>query len=180
RPSAPIIEDWVSDSEDESEADPLQNDPSFVQPTEQVNTPMPSIKPVEHPIPTANFKTAIPKPKPHGNRRNRKACFVCKSLTHLIKDCNYYEKKMAQTPARNHAQRGKLQHYAKMTHLNPQRHVVPTTVLTKSKLVPITAARPVTTAVPQTHGNPHHALKDKGVINSGCSRHMTGNMSYLH
>nr|GEW98127.1 retrovirus-related Pol polyprotein from transposon TNT 1-94 [Tanacetum cinerariifolium] len=28
-------------------------------------------------------------------------------------------------------------------------------------------------------GNPHHALKDKGVIDSGCSRHMTGNMSYL-
>nr|GEW63320.1 hypothetical protein [Tanacetum cinerariifolium] len=30
RPSAPIIEDWVSDSEDNSEAEPLQNDSSFV------------------------------------------------------------------------------------------------------------------------------------------------------
>nr|GEX46451.1 ribonuclease H-like domain-containing protein [Tanacetum cinerariifolium] len=28
-------------------------------------------------------------------------------------------------------------------------------------------------------GNPQHALKDKGVIDSGCSRNMTGNMSYL-
>nr|GEV64316.1 hypothetical protein [Tanacetum cinerariifolium] len=28
-------------------------------------------------------------------------------------------------------------------------------------------------------GNPQHALKDKGVIDSGCSRHLTGNMSYL-
>nr|GFA89001.1 hypothetical protein [Tanacetum cinerariifolium] len=28
-------------------------------------------------------------------------------------------------------------------------------------------------------GNPQYALKDKGVIDSGCSRHMTGNMSYL-
>nr|GEY80400.1 hypothetical protein [Tanacetum cinerariifolium] len=27
--------------------------------------------------------------------------------------------------------------------------------------------------------NPQHALKDKGVIDSGCSRHMIGNMSYL-
>nr|GEZ20080.1 ribonuclease H-like domain-containing protein [Tanacetum cinerariifolium] len=27
--------------------------------------------------------------------------------------------------------------------------------------------------------NPQQALKDKGVIDSGCSRHMTGNMSYL-
>ncbi|GJT98179.1 hypothetical protein Tco_1093697 [Tanacetum coccineum] len=29
------------------------------------------------------------------------------------------------------------------------------------------------------HGNPKIDLQDKGVINSGCSRHMTGNMSYL-
>ncbi|GJV73986.1 putative ribonuclease H-like domain-containing protein [Tanacetum coccineum] len=29
------------------------------------------------------------------------------------------------------------------------------------------------------HGNPQMYLQDKGVINSGCSRHMTGNMSYL-
>ncbi|GKA60007.1 putative ribonuclease H-like domain-containing protein [Tanacetum coccineum] len=29
------------------------------------------------------------------------------------------------------------------------------------------------------HGNPQMDLQDKGVIDSGCSRHMTGNMSYL-
>nr|GEU93136.1 putative ribonuclease H-like domain-containing protein [Tanacetum cinerariifolium] len=46
------------------------------------------------------------------------------------------------------------------------QHVVPTAVLTRSRLVPLTAARPVTTA-------------DKGVIDSGCSRHMTWNISYL-
>nr|GEY07012.1 hypothetical protein [Tanacetum cinerariifolium] len=28
-------------------------------------------------------------------------------------------------------------------------------------------------------GNPQYALKDKGVIDNGCSRHMKGNMSYL-
>nr|GFB98092.1 ribonuclease H-like domain-containing protein [Tanacetum cinerariifolium] len=28
-------------------------------------------------------------------------------------------------------------------------------------------------------GNPQHALKDKGVIDSGCSRHMIVNISYL-
>nr|GEU52651.1 hypothetical protein [Tanacetum cinerariifolium] len=118
-----------------------------------------------------------------------------------------------------------------MTLPNPQRHVVPTVVLTKSKFVPLSAARQVTTVVsptnvtrprpaktvvtkphspPRRHinrspspkastfplkvtaakapmvnvvmgnwGNPQHALKDKGVINSGCPRHMTGNMSYL-
>nr|GFB95032.1 hypothetical protein [Tanacetum cinerariifolium] len=30
-----------------------------------------------------------------------------------------------------------------------------------------------------TQGNPQQALKDKGVIDSGCSRHMIRNMSYL-
>nr|GEW07239.1 hypothetical protein [Tanacetum cinerariifolium] len=138
-----------------------------------------SVKTIENSIPAANHKTAIPKLQSHRNHKNRKACFVYKSLTHLIKDCDYYEKKLAQTPARNHAQRGNHQQHTKMTLPNPQRHVVPTTVLTKSKLVPITAARPVTAVVPKTHGNPQHALKDKGVIDSRCSRHMTGNMSYL-
>ncbi|GJT31038.1 ribonuclease H-like domain-containing protein [Tanacetum coccineum] len=32
---------------------------------------------------------------------------------------------------------------------------------------------------PETMGNPQHDLKDKGVIDSGCSRNMTGNRSYL-
>nr|GEU53875.1 hypothetical protein [Tanacetum cinerariifolium] len=57
RPSAPIIEDWVSDSEDESETKTPQNVPSFVQPTEQVKSPRPSVKHVETFIPTANSKT---------------------------------------------------------------------------------------------------------------------------
>nr|GEV12031.1 putative ribonuclease H-like domain-containing protein [Tanacetum cinerariifolium] len=68
-------------------------------------------------------------------------------------------------------------------------HDAPTTILTRSRLVPLNAARPVTTAVPQTNvqhqmpakhvGNLQQALKDKGVIDSGCLRHMTGNISYL-
>nr|GFA78689.1 hypothetical protein [Tanacetum cinerariifolium] len=43
RPSTPIIEDWVSDSEDESETKTPQNVLSFVQPTEQVKSLRPSI-----------------------------------------------------------------------------------------------------------------------------------------
>nr|GEY21558.1 hypothetical protein [Tanacetum cinerariifolium] len=96
RPSAPIIEDWISDSEDDSEAELLHNAPSFVQPTEQVKNPRPFVKTVENSIPTANHRTTISKPKSHENSRNRKVCFV---------------------------------------------------LLTKSKLVPLTAARQVTTAV---------------------------------
>nr|GEZ36908.1 hypothetical protein [Tanacetum cinerariifolium] len=232
RPSAPLIEDWVSDLEDDSKGEPkhTQSAPSCVQPTNHVKTPRPSVKTVKHLIPVDYLRKDFPKSKGHSNSRNRKACFVCKSLTHLIKYYDYYEKKMVQTLARNHAQRGNPQHYARMTHPNPHRHVVPTAVLTRSKLVPLTVARPVATAIP--HNNvtrlrpaktigtkPHspprrtinhrpspqtsnfhqkvtiakapkvnvvkgvkgnwHALKDKRVIDSGCSRHITWNMSYL-
>nr|GEY11699.1 ribonuclease H-like domain-containing protein [Tanacetum cinerariifolium] len=38
---------------------------------------------------------------------------------------------------------------------------------------------PRVTVAKASAGNPQQALKDKGVIDSGCSRHMTGNMSYL-
>nr|GFC46704.1 hypothetical protein [Tanacetum cinerariifolium] len=38
---------------------------------------------------------------------------------------------------------------------------------------------PKVTTVKAPKDNPQHALKDKGVIDSGCLRHMIGNMSYL-
>nr|GEU63927.1 retrovirus-related Pol polyprotein from transposon TNT 1-94 [Tanacetum cinerariifolium] len=175
----------------------------------------PSVKPVEHSTSTINFRKDIPKSRGHRHCRNRKTCFVCKRLTHLIKDCDYYEKKMVQKPVRNNAIRGNHQHYARMTHSHPHRHVVPTAVFTRSRLVPFAAARPVTTDVSQTkvqhqrpskpgfnkahlpirrpinlrpsptHSNFHQKIttvkanQDKGVIDSGCSRHMTGNISYL-
>nr|GEW06025.1 putative ribonuclease H-like domain-containing protein [Tanacetum cinerariifolium] len=121
------------------------------EPTEQVKSPRPFVKHVETSILTANPKTAIPKPTSNGNRKNRKACFVCQSLDHLIKVCDYHEKKLAQTSPRNHAPRGYHQHYARMPLPNPLRHVIPTTIILKSKLVPINGARPVTAAVPKTH-----------------------------
>nr|GEX06081.1 hypothetical protein [Tanacetum cinerariifolium] len=124
RPSAPIIKDWVSNSKDKSEGEPMptQKAPSFVLTSEHVKTPRPSVKLVEHPTLASNLRIDISKSRGHRHSWNRKACFVCKSLTHLIKDYDYYEKKL---------------------------------------------------------GNPQHALKDKGVIDSGCSKHMTGNISYL-
>nr|GEV60274.1 retrovirus-related Pol polyprotein from transposon TNT 1-94 [Tanacetum cinerariifolium] len=38
---------------------------------------------------------------------------------------------------------------------------------------------PKVTAAKASVGNPQYALNDKGVIDSGCSRYMTGNISYL-
>nr|GEV27177.1 putative reverse transcriptase domain-containing protein [Tanacetum cinerariifolium] len=136
-------------------------------------------EPVEHPTQAENLRKDTPKSRGHKHSWIRKACFVCKSLNHLIKDCDYYERQMVQKPVKNHAMRVNHQHSTRMSHPHTNRHVVPTSVLTRSRRVPLNAARPVTTVVPHPTGNPQQALKDKGVINSGCSRHMTGNIYYL-
>nr|GEU31844.1 copia protein [Tanacetum cinerariifolium] len=225
RPSTPIIEDWVFDSKDEFEGEPMptQKSPSFVQTFEHMKTPRTSIKLVEHPTQAKNLRKDIPQSKGHRHSWNIKACFVCKSVNHLIKDCNYYKKIMVQKPVWNHAMRFNHHNSARMTHPHSKNHFVPTAVLTRSRLIQLNAARPVITVVPQTNvthqrpakhvvnrqyspikrpinhkpapkagnfhqivtivrtkkGNPQQALKDKGVIDSGCSRHMTGNISYL-
>nr|GFB25937.1 hypothetical protein [Tanacetum cinerariifolium] len=56
RPSAPIIEDWVSDSKDESETKTPQNVPSFVQPTEQVKSHRLSIHMIRNMSYLSNFE----------------------------------------------------------------------------------------------------------------------------
>nr|GEV60898.1 ribonuclease H-like domain-containing protein [Tanacetum cinerariifolium] len=81
-----------------------------------------SVKLVEHSTLVKNLRKDIPKSRGHRHSWNRKACIVCKSVNHLIRNCDYYEQKMVQKP---------------------------------------------------------QALKDKGVIDSGCLRYMTGNISYL-
>nr|GEY04107.1 hypothetical protein [Tanacetum cinerariifolium] len=107
KPSAPVIEDWVSDSKDESEGEPMptQKAPSFVQTSKHVKTPRTFVKPVEHPTQAENLRKDISKSRGHKHSWNRKACFVCKSLNHLIKDCDFYEKQMVQKPVRNHSMR---------------------------------------------------------------------------
>nr|GEZ41985.1 hypothetical protein [Tanacetum cinerariifolium] len=78
RPSVPIIEDWVSDSEEEFETKAPQFVPSFVQSSEHVKTPRHSVQQIKTTIPAATSVPASPKSNSSGKRRNRKACFVCK------------------------------------------------------------------------------------------------------
>nr|GFB31634.1 hypothetical protein [Tanacetum cinerariifolium] len=120
RPTAPITEDWVFDSEDESKTKPLQIVSSFVYSSEQVKTLRHSVQPVETSILAATPKPASLKSNGSGKRRNRKACFVCKSVDHLIKDYDYHAKKMAQPTPRNYAHRGTHNHYASLTHTPPK------------------------------------------------------------
>nr|GFC59254.1 hypothetical protein [Tanacetum cinerariifolium] len=75
--------------------------------------------------------------------------------------------KLAHIP---YASRSIHKQNALVNHSKSPLHKVTTAAPPQSQLVLTTAAR---------SGNPQQALRDKGVIDSGCSRHMTRNMSYL-
>nr|GEV05204.1 hypothetical protein [Tanacetum cinerariifolium] len=157
---------------------------SFVQPTEEVKNPRPSVKPVKNSIPATNYKTDIPKPKSHGNSRNRMACFVsiltrsklvpltsARPVTTVVPPPHVTRPRPAKTvvtktyspPRRNINRRA-----------SPKPSNFPLQVTTvKAPMVNVVKG------VQENWGNPHNALKDKGVIDSRFSRHMTGNMSYL-
>nr|GEW42634.1 retrovirus-related Pol polyprotein from transposon TNT 1-94 [Tanacetum cinerariifolium] len=174
RPTAPIIKDLVSDSEDEFETKAPQIVPSFVQSSEQVKSPRHSVQYAETTIPATTPKPASPKPASSGKRRNRKACFVCKSVDHLIKDYDYHTKKMAQPTPRNHAHMGNHKQNAPLTHTNPQKHMVLAVVLTQSQPVSITAVRPVSAVVPKFRvTQPRHAKPSITKSKSPIRRHLT-------
>nr|GEY22432.1 ribonuclease H-like domain-containing protein [Tanacetum cinerariifolium] len=89
------------------------------------------VKPIETSISAATPTQASLKSTSSGKRRNKKACFVCKSVNHFIKDCDYHAKKMAQPTPKIYAHRDNHKQNALMTHNKPQKHMVPTAVLTQ-------------------------------------------------
>ncbi|GKA14652.1 hypothetical protein Tco_0694298 [Tanacetum coccineum] len=111
----------------------------------------------------------------------KKACFVCGSFNHLIKDYDFHDNKMVEKPVLNNKGRvtsqreirsvwnnaQRVNHQNKLTHSHPKRNYVPTAVATKSGQVPvnvakqsspraassISTARPVNTAAPKPKVN---------------------------
>nr|GEY56772.1 hypothetical protein [Tanacetum cinerariifolium] len=147
---------------------PVSKDaPSLAQSYELVKTPRHSDQLFQALVPVSPTIPLRSNPHSKGFRRPKKACFVCKSMDHLIKDCDFHARKLAQ---RTYASRNIYKQYAPVNHSKFPLNKIPTAAPPQSQSVLTTAART---------GNPQQALKDKGVIDSGCSRHMTGNMSYL-
>nr|GEW19213.1 putative ribonuclease H-like domain-containing protein [Tanacetum cinerariifolium] len=145
---APIIEEWVSDSEDESEP----NNPQSV-----------SIQPIEVPILAATPKPTI-QTSSSGKRKNKKTCFVCRSVDHLIKDCNFHVKPQTKSTPKNSVHKGCNKQYASFTKKYPQKPKVPAAVLYKSKPVYVTTVRQVSVAVPKimkSRLRPAHPLNRK-------------------
>ncbi|GKA51308.1 hypothetical protein Tco_0744504 [Tanacetum coccineum] len=197
RPSAPIIEDWDTDSDNDSVFRPKtdQTKPkftkiNFVKSDENVKSVNKenTHKQVEYPRKSQS---------PRGNRRNwngmmtqklgngfefiKKACFVCRSFNHLIKECDFHDNKMVEKTVLNNKGRitgqreirrvwnnvQRVNHQNKLTHPHPKRKLVPTAVAIKLGQVPVNAAkqnspraassisttRPVNTAAPKSKVN---------------------------
>nr|GFA72648.1 ribonuclease H-like domain-containing protein [Tanacetum cinerariifolium] len=191
------LNDWLSDSEPKAP----QFVPSFAQSSEHVKSPRHTIQQIKTTIPVATPTPTSPKSNSSSKRRNKKACFVCKSVEHLIKDCNFHTKKMAQPTQRSYSHRGHHKQYASLTHSKHQKHLVPTAVLTQSKPVSNTDVRPVSVALPNITGKKgtwvwrpkcpilDHDFQTISALMTlkrfdyndalGRSKYMTGNMSYL-
>ncbi|GJU88948.1 putative ribonuclease H-like domain-containing protein [Tanacetum coccineum] len=219
---APIIEEYESDSEDEYVSIPTkeQETPSFA--NQQVKTPKETVK--NHFTHSKNPKVDK---KELGYGFTARACFVCGSLNHLIRDCDFHKKRMAKQAElnnrlkRNSSQREIRPIWNNVQRVNNQNQFVPIAVLTKTGKILVNTTRAsgtknVSTArhsfirqalvllgekgklllSPQQVGNgepqrqnstslqiavdyPHRALQNKGIVDSGCSRHMTGNKAYL-
>ncbi|GJU32485.1 ribonuclease H-like domain-containing protein [Tanacetum coccineum] len=166
RTSAPLIEEWESNSDDDCVIRPSieQNKSSyakinFVKSNE--NTRKSVFEQHTHRqaknlrkrqnsrVDKRNWNAIMTKKLRDGFEFKKKACFVCGSLNHLINDCNFYENKTVGKYVFNNE--GKT---------TGQREVRP--IWNNAK-----------------RGNPQYTLQDQGIFDSECSRHMTGNKSYL-
>nr|GEY35804.1 uncharacterized mitochondrial protein AtMg00810-like [Tanacetum cinerariifolium] len=179
RPSTPIIEDWISDSKDESKTKTPHNVFSFVQSTEQVKSPRPSVQHVETFIPAVTSMPTSLKPT-----SNSKLVFIT-----AVRPVSTDVPKIKVTRPRHDKPIVTKPH-------SPNRRYINHSPSPKASNSPpeVTVVQAPVVNVAQgmqgkwewkpkcpilDHGNSQHALKDNGVIDSGCLSHMTENMSYL-
>ncbi|GJW92470.1 putative ribonuclease H-like domain-containing protein [Tanacetum coccineum] len=210
---APIIEDWVSDDEDEVES------PVVVKKKTVIPTAAKIEKPVRKPVRYAEMYMSQ---RPRGNQRNwngqksnqlgcnfvfnNKACFICESFDHIQYSCPNQQRK--RIVSGNNYNKKDNDYYSKTSHPSAHKHMAPRAVLMKTGLKSFNTARPVNTIRPfrstvntvRARGfndvkpsacwvwrpiKPNGAslsnsqLNDKGFVDSGCSRHMTGNIAHL-
>ncbi|GKA25174.1 hypothetical protein Tco_0711207, partial [Tanacetum coccineum] len=160
RPSPPIIEDWDTDSDNDTvfrpkfdQIKPKLTKINFIKSDEnvkfvnkenthrQVEYPRKSQSPRDN---RRNWNGMMTQKLGNGFESIKKACFICGSFNHLIKDCDFHENKMVEKPVLNNKGRvtgqreirpvwnnaQRVNHQNKLTHPHPKRNFVPTAVAT--------------------------------------------------
>ncbi|GJW93179.1 hypothetical protein Tco_0172851 [Tanacetum coccineum] len=186
--SAPIIEDWESDNEDENVFEPKEVKKTVKYSFEKIEFVNARNSTVEKP---RNFNQ-----NPRNNKRNKngfkftkKACFVCGSFNYLIKDCDFHDKKMVQKPVLNNVKKGTGQREVRQVWNNTMRvnhqnfskqDFAPTTVLTKFGIVPISAARQSSSraVAPVSADRPINTVAPKPLVNVARTRLNAFHMSH--
>ncbi|GKE80112.1 hypothetical protein Tco_1550112 [Tanacetum coccineum] len=139
---APIIEEYESDSEDEHVSLPTEEHetPSFA--NQQVKSPRKTVK-----NQFTHSKNSTVDKKGLGYGFTARACFVCGSLSHLIRDCDFHEKRMAKQAELNNSMRKKSSQreirpiWNNVQRVNHKNQFVPTAVLTRTGKIPVNTAR---------------------------------------
>nr|GEZ07809.1 ribonuclease H-like domain-containing protein [Tanacetum cinerariifolium] len=135
----------VSNSKEDDIPQVSKDVPSFAQSSELVKSPRHSGQLFQAPIPVAPTVPLISNPHSNGFRKTKKACFVCKSVDHLIKDYDFYARKLAHRP---YPSRDIHKQYAPVNHSKFPLHKVPTAAPPQSQSVLTTAARTVSDVKP--------------------------------
>ncbi|GJS07934.1 putative ribonuclease H-like domain-containing protein [Tanacetum coccineum] len=128
---------------------------------EEVNE-VQTVRPETQTVKTRDDKSGQNSQKQGISFRKVKACFVCKSTEHLIKDCNFHDKKSQEPKLKNVVNTGQRegkpvwdntkrvnhQNFSKYPHLS--KTFVPSGVLTRTGLhrPSVSTARPICTARP--------------------------------
>ncbi|GJW63676.1 putative ribonuclease H-like domain-containing protein [Tanacetum coccineum] len=182
---APIIEDWVSDDEDE-DVSPIVVKEKIVIPTDAKIQ-----KPVRKPVRYAEMY---------------RACFICGSFDHIQYNCPNQQRK--RIVSGNNYNKKDNDYYSKPSHPSTHKHIAPRAVLMKTGLKSFNTKRHVNTVRSVNTGRSfstarsfrstvntvrargfnavkpsacwsNSQLNDKGFVDSRCSRHMTGNIAHL-
>ncbi|GJV47689.1 hypothetical protein Tco_1437901 [Tanacetum coccineum] len=153
---APIIQEYELDSKDEHVSIPTkeQEIPSFA----FINSDK-HVKTLRQTVIKQNTCSQSPKPDKKdcsglmskklglGFGYTKKACFVCGSFIHLIRDCDFHEKRMAkQAELNNRMSKGSSQReimpvWNNVQRVNHQNQFVPTAVLTRTGKIQVNTTR---------------------------------------